>query len=220
VTKFSTSPKGEADIAIRLPPFADDALVRRKIVDQPWAIYATHAYAERHGRITRFEDINDHSVIAFDGAMRNHHAARWLRTVAPNSRVAARSDSVPSLLFGVKSGAGLLAIADDHRRVGARTDADAGRNSRGCFLVLSDHAQRYEANASRAGLVRFSGARNEIEPTNIGVQSLETIQSATSPNHRLPGQTPGIQSRAHVNGRHRVDDRWARRTSIGLPACK
>ena len=41
--------KGEADIAIRLPPFADDALVRRRIVDQPWAIYATHAYAERHG---------------------------------------------------------------------------------------------------------------------------------------------------------------------------
>jgi DNA-binding transcriptional LysR family regulator len=81
--------KGEADIAIRLPPFADDALVRRKIVDHPWAIYATHTYAERQGRIARFEDINDHSVIAFDGAMRNHHAARWLRTVAPKARVAA-----------------------------------------------------------------------------------------------------------------------------------
>jgi DNA-binding transcriptional LysR family regulator len=99
--------RGEADVAIRVPPFADGALVTRKIADQPWAIYASHAYVEQHGKITSFEDINNHSVIAFDGSMHNHHAARWLRTVAPKARIAARSDSIPSLLLGVKSGAGL-----------------------------------------------------------------------------------------------------------------
>jgi len=39
--------------------------------------------------------------------LRDHHAARWLKTVAPDARIAARGDSVPSLLLGVKSGAGL-----------------------------------------------------------------------------------------------------------------
>ena len=63
--QFLNLSKGEADIAIRLFSFADDALVTRKIADQPWAIYATHAYVERHGRITCFDDINNHSVIAF-----------------------------------------------------------------------------------------------------------------------------------------------------------
>jgi DNA-binding transcriptional LysR family regulator len=99
--------RGEADVAIRVPPFTDDALVTRKIADQPWAVYATHPYVEQHGKITSFEDINNHSVIAFDGSMHNHHAARWLRTVAPKARIAARSDSIPSILLGAKSGAGL-----------------------------------------------------------------------------------------------------------------
>jgi len=35
--QFLNLSKGEADIAIRLFPFADDALVTRKIADQPWA---------------------------------------------------------------------------------------------------------------------------------------------------------------------------------------
>jgi DNA-binding transcriptional LysR family regulator len=99
--------KGEADIAIRLPPFSDDALVTLKIADQPWAVYASRAYVERCGKIASFEDINNHSVIAFDGSMRDHHASLWLRSIAPKARVAARSDTLPSLLLGVKSGAGL-----------------------------------------------------------------------------------------------------------------
>jgi DNA-binding transcriptional LysR family regulator len=99
--------KGEADIAIRVPPFNERALVTRKIGDQPWAIYATREYVERRGRISCFEEINNHNVIAFDGSMRNHHAAQWLRRVAPKASVAARSNSLPSLLLGVKSGAGL-----------------------------------------------------------------------------------------------------------------
>jgi DNA-binding transcriptional LysR family regulator len=81
--------------------------VRRKIADQPWAIYASRSYVEQRGQITCFEDINNHNVIAFDGQMRNHHAARWLKSIAPNAKVAARSDSLPSLLLGVKSGGGL-----------------------------------------------------------------------------------------------------------------
>jgi DNA-binding transcriptional LysR family regulator len=105
--RFLNLSKGEADIAIRVPPFNDDALVTRKIADQPWAIYASNSYVERQGKITCFEDINDHSVIAFDGSLRNHHAARWLRSVAPKARIAARIDNLPSLLLGVKSGAGL-----------------------------------------------------------------------------------------------------------------
>lgn len=102
--------KGEADIAIRGSPSTDAGLIGRKIADLPWAVYASSSYIKRRGRITCFEDINNHSVIEFDGQLRTHDAARWLKLVAPKAQVAARSVSLSSLLLGVKSGAGLAPL--------------------------------------------------------------------------------------------------------------
>lgn len=60
--------------------------------------------------MNQVEDINNHAVIAFDGDIKNHHAARWLRTVAAHARVAAHSNSIPGLLIAVKSGAGVAPL--------------------------------------------------------------------------------------------------------------
>ena len=99
--------KGEADIAFRAITSVDGALVGRKIADSPWAVYASQSYVDRHGRIKRQEDIDRHAVVLFSGEMRDHQAARWLKSVAPNASVAARANSLPTLLLAVKSGAGL-----------------------------------------------------------------------------------------------------------------
>jgi DNA-binding transcriptional LysR family regulator len=102
--------KGQADIAIRALPPADNALVARKIADSPWAIYASRSYVENFGGVKKPEDINRHAVILFDGAMRNHHTVRWLRTVAPHARIVARADSLPALVMAAKSGTGLASM--------------------------------------------------------------------------------------------------------------
>ena len=102
--------KGEADVAIRAGVPNEETLVGRKIADVPWALYCSRAYLERHGRVERAEDIAKHSVIEFDGDIRDHHAAKWLRSVAPRARVVARSNTVPGLLMTVKSGAGLAPL--------------------------------------------------------------------------------------------------------------
>jgi DNA-binding transcriptional LysR family regulator len=102
--------KGEADVAIRAGVPNEETLVGRKIADVPWALYCSRAYLDRYGRVERTEDIAGHSVIEFDGDIRDHHAAKWLRSVAPTARVVARSDSVPGLLMSVKSGAGLAPL--------------------------------------------------------------------------------------------------------------
>ena len=104
--------KGEADIAIRAtePNIADGALFGRKIADSPWALYASRPYVERHGCIRVIDDINNHAVVRYDGEMTDCHAARWLRKVAPNARVAARSDNLPALTMAVKSGAALAPL--------------------------------------------------------------------------------------------------------------
>jgi DNA-binding transcriptional LysR family regulator len=102
--------KGEADVAIRAGAPNEETLVGRKIADVPWALYCSRAYLARHGRVERTEDIARHSVIEFDGDIRDHHAAKWLRSVAPTARVVARSNTVPGLLMTVKSGAGLAPL--------------------------------------------------------------------------------------------------------------
>jgi hypothetical protein len=57
--------------------------IGRKIAEVPWTVYATRAYVERHGRPERTQDLNQHLVVAFDGEIANHAAARWLRSSRP-----------------------------------------------------------------------------------------------------------------------------------------
>jgi len=102
--------RNEADIAIRAGMPDDESLIGRKIADVPWALFGSHNYLERHGRVDRVEALNRHAVIEFDGDIRDHHAAQWLRSVAPQATIAARSNTVPGLMMTVKSGAGLAPL--------------------------------------------------------------------------------------------------------------
>jgi DNA-binding transcriptional LysR family regulator len=102
--------KGEADIAFRTAPPQDNALVSRKLADVPWAVFASRSYIDRHGRPERPEDISKHNVIGFDGGIAGHPAARWLRSIAPEARIAAACTSTPALVLAVKSGAGVAAL--------------------------------------------------------------------------------------------------------------
>jgi len=108
--RFLDLGRGEADIAIRAGVPDDDSLVGRKIADVPWALFASRSYVERYGSIEGVDDINRHAVIEFDGNIKDHHAARWLRSVAPKATIAARSNTVPGLMMSVRSGAGLAPL--------------------------------------------------------------------------------------------------------------
>jgi DNA-binding transcriptional LysR family regulator len=102
--------QGEADLAIRQGAPQDEALIARRIADVPWAVFAARTYVERHGRPERPEDIADHSVIEYAGAMKDHAAAQWMRSVAPGAAVTARGNSVSEVLMAVKSGVGLAPL--------------------------------------------------------------------------------------------------------------
>jgi DNA-binding transcriptional LysR family regulator len=125
--RFLDLSKGEADLAIREGHvIEDESLVGRKIAEGAWALYASRSYVKRCGRPERWEDIRHHSVVHCSGALANHKATRWLRTMAPTAAIAAQCESFPGLLLAVKSGTGLapLSIAlgdrqDDLVRVSA-----------------------------------------------------------------------------------------------------
>ena len=102
--------KGEAEVALRMHEPGDASLIARKIADSPWGIYSSQSYLKRHGRPLRYEDLDHHAVIEFDGEMAANQAAKWLRQTAPRARVTARASSMLGVLASVKSGAGLAPL--------------------------------------------------------------------------------------------------------------
>lgn len=102
--------KGEADIALRSGDTDDGELVGRKIGDSIWAIYASRAYIERHGRPERIEDLAQHALVGFDDTMAKHRISAWLHKVAPNATLVARSNSVLGLVYSAKAGVGVAPL--------------------------------------------------------------------------------------------------------------
>jgi DNA-binding transcriptional LysR family regulator len=102
--------KGEADLAIRAGEPKEESLVGRKIAEASWAVYASPAYIERHGRPDSPQDIERHFIVACGDSIAHYPGAQWLRSVAPNAAIVTRSDNWPGLVLAVKSGAGLAAL--------------------------------------------------------------------------------------------------------------
>jgi DNA-binding transcriptional LysR family regulator len=108
--------KGEADVAFRSGD-TDEELIGPKIADSIWAVYASRAYIERHGKPERVEDLSRHALVCFDESPSQHRASKWLAEIAPGATIAARNNSVLGLVYAVKSGVGVgplpTAIGDD-----------------------------------------------------------------------------------------------------------
>jgi DNA-binding transcriptional LysR family regulator len=102
--------KGEADIALRAGESKDSSLISRKLADAPWGIYASRSYFGRHGGVETASELGRHAHIQYDGEMEMLPIARWLRSVAPDATVTARSNHVIAMLLSIKSGVGLGAL--------------------------------------------------------------------------------------------------------------
>lgn len=108
--KYLDLMKGDADVALRSGDTVDGQLVGRKIADSLWAVYGSRDYIARHGQPGRIEDLGAHGLVGLDESMAGHRAAQWLRRVAPDARLVARSNSVLGLVSSAKSGVGLAPL--------------------------------------------------------------------------------------------------------------
>lgn len=108
--RFMDLARGEADIAIRAGDLAGDDLIGRKLADSHWALFASAAYLERHGRPVSIDRLNDHVAVGFDGPLRDHRAAVWFRRIAPDARSVAHNNSIPGLLQAVRAGLGIAPL--------------------------------------------------------------------------------------------------------------
>jgi DNA-binding transcriptional LysR family regulator len=102
--------KGEADIALRGGQPKDSKLIRRKVADSLWLLYASRTYVERHGLPETLTDFEKHSIVTYTGALSELGPGRWLRSVAPSAKIAAYTNSVSGALSAARSGLGLVML--------------------------------------------------------------------------------------------------------------
>jgi DNA-binding transcriptional LysR family regulator len=104
--------KGEADVAIRASfALPSSNLIARKIREESWALYCSHAYAQAHGAPTRESDLSRHAIIGSEGAMENLPPTAWLREKAgPDAAPAIRCSTLHNVLSAVLADLGVAAL--------------------------------------------------------------------------------------------------------------
>ena len=102
--------KGEADLAIRSGPVADQELVVRKLCESGWSLYASEAYLARRPAPVDLDDLAGHELIGFDTALAAVPAAKWLERRAAVATMALRSREMTDMVTAAASGVGLAVL--------------------------------------------------------------------------------------------------------------
>ena len=101
---------GAADIAIRSSKQPTGAgLVGRRIADNPWTVYCSRDYADRHGIPRTREELAAHVFIGGGGGVWEPYLA-WLRQHRLEDSVVMKYDTGTGLLAGVRAGMGLTIL--------------------------------------------------------------------------------------------------------------
>jgi DNA-binding transcriptional LysR family regulator len=129
--------KGEAELAIRVGPIADQDLIARKLGDAGWSLYAADAYLRRHPAPADPRQLAGHDVLGYDRRLAGAPGARWIEQHGRGATIVLRSRELTDMLAAARGGLGLavmpcmLAESDSSLR---RLSPDVlGRN--GIFLA-------------------------------------------------------------------------------------
>lgn len=100
----------EADLALRLTPFKEKEILRRKIATVSFGLYGAHSYLKRFGAPDIGNGLEGHIIvcIAVDGLAIAD--STWLRRFAHGARVGIRSNSRDAAAKAAVSGSGLAIL--------------------------------------------------------------------------------------------------------------
>lgn len=102
----------EADIAVRMTPPTQSALVARKVGEVSLGFYATADYLARHGVPTSFDELESHALIGFDSPARGIRELPGVNLPVSRETFTFRSDSDLAQLAATRAGFG-IGVAQD-----------------------------------------------------------------------------------------------------------
>ncbi|MDB5428544.1 MAG: transcriptional regulator, LysR family [Phenylobacterium sp.] len=97
----------EADIAVRMAPPTQSALVAKKVGEVQLGFYATPEYLERYGRPGSMAELEDHTIIGFDGPARSIKDLAGMNVPVSRETFDFRSDSDLAQLAVMRAGFGI-----------------------------------------------------------------------------------------------------------------
>ncbi|MEW5685474.1 MAG: LysR family transcriptional regulator [Pseudomonadota bacterium] len=100
----------ESDIAVGFAPFAQHEILQRKAAEVPHALFASPDYIARAGRPNCATGMDGHAIIQMDEQHWAQEDAAWLAALAPNARIALRSNSREAQARACVAGAGIAIL--------------------------------------------------------------------------------------------------------------
>lgn len=100
----------EVDIAVRMHPPRQDALVAQKVGAIALGLFAHHQYLKQRGMPTTLNDLANHDIIGPDRARSDLQLAASLHPALARERFAVRTDSHPAQLALVRVGLGIAVV--------------------------------------------------------------------------------------------------------------
>jgi DNA-binding transcriptional LysR family regulator len=150
---------GEADIAVRAGRTPEEpSLVRRKLVDDPWAVYCSAAYAGTRGAPLDLADLATHPMVCLDAALEG------ARALGLDGAVRQVVNSLSAALAVVRAGAHVGALP--------RVVADRAPDLRLCFpvpgptaiwLVFPERLRHVREVRALAGLIAETFRRSDAD---------------------------------------------------------
>lgn len=99
--------RGEADLAIRVRPDADPDLIKRKVGQAGWSLYASAAFVARKGAPASPEALGGWDVIGYDASLAAVPGALWLAEHGEGARIVLRANSILAALNATIVGMGI-----------------------------------------------------------------------------------------------------------------
>ncbi len=131
----------EADIAVRMTPPSQSALVAKKVGEVRLGFYATPDYLKRHPAPATLEDFRDHAIIGFDSPGRGVRDVPGLNSPVSREMFTFRSDSDLAQLAAVRAGFGIgVCQTGLARRYGlVRVLPEFDFFTLGCWIVMHEN---------------------------------------------------------------------------------
>jgi DNA-binding transcriptional LysR family regulator len=97
----------EADIAVRMAPPTQNALVAKKVGEVQLGFYAAPEYVERHGAPVGMDELKAHTIVGFDGPARSVRDLAGMEVPVSREIFDFRSDSDLAQLAVMRAGYGI-----------------------------------------------------------------------------------------------------------------
>jgi DNA-binding transcriptional LysR family regulator len=97
----------EADIAVRMTPPSQSALIAKKVGEIPLEFFAHPDYLARHGMPISLDELEEHPIIGFDSASRGIKEFPGINLSVSRERFTFRSDSDIAQLAAIRAGFGI-----------------------------------------------------------------------------------------------------------------